>query len=165
MKTLLLNIQSRLNAKIDYLAAKDATEKAVYITTDGIIPDITGFPAIALKDGRSDYVLSGGTLAPGALADEYNGEFDLRMEVRVTAFVQLLREEEVITGLGNEKGILDLLGDIRAALTGWLPDAAYNVPLIPVSEGESTVFVNDEAESGPTYIQSKEIIFTCARQV
>ena len=161
MKDALLKIKERLSGGIDYLATKSADERAVYITADRTIPRVTDYPAIALKDGSESYSLSGGTLAPGAAADTYEGEFEKFFTVEVTAFVRLYVEEDLITGNGDNKGILDLVEDIKALLTGWLPGAAYTMPLVPVESGPSQVFT-DEAQT--VYIQMKTITFSLSRQ-
>lgn len=162
MKTLLLKIKDRLHEKLTYLPMKGPDERAIYITTDGTLPEITDFPAVGLKDGEALYELNGGP-APTAVAGEYDAEFDKQMTVEVTAFVQLHRTEGVITGDGTVKGILDVVGDIKTALEGWLPDAAYNEPLIPVREGASQVYVDRDGEKAE-FVQTKLIIFRCARQ-
>lgn len=164
MKDALLKIKERLSLKLDYLATKSIDEKAVYIVTDRTaLPVISGFPAIALKDGEEIYDLSGGTLNPTGVADEYEGEFDKSMTVEVTAFVRICREEDIITGDVNEKGILELVDDIKAALTGWLPPSTYNAPLVPVRSSASQVAIEEDGEK-QTYIQMKTITFRFAKQ-
>lgn len=149
----LLAIQTRLGSQLTYLAKKNATDKAIYIMTDRVIPEITDFPAIGLKDGNITYNIIGGTMAGGA-------EFEEILQIKVTAFVELLRQEEVITGDGHGKGILEVAGDIKAALLGYLVNTAALDPLTILSEGESQVMSSDTV-----MIQMKELIFTCTKQV
>lgn len=164
MKDALLKIKERLSSKLDYLATKSIDEKAVYIATERTaLPVISDFPAIALKDGEEVYELAGGTLNPTDTAGEYSGEFDKTMTVEVTAFVRIRREEDIITGDVNEEGILDLVGDIKTALTGWLPADEYNAPLVPVRSSASQVVIEEDGER-QTYIQMKTITFRFAKQ-
>ncbi len=167
MNDLLKKTKVRIHEKLTYLPMRSADERAVYITTGRTIPRMTAFPAIALKDGSTDHKLIGGTLSPGAVEGEYDGVFDDDMNIHVTGFVQIFREEDdLITGDGKEKGIVELMDDVLAALTGWLPGTAYNYPLIPIRTEQSQIFEDiQEPDPGSTFmVQSKEIIFACAKQ-
>lgn len=155
MKNALLKIKEQLDSSISYLATKSAVEKAIYITTGRNVPNITDFPAIALKDGAIAYNLAGVPITAGA-------DLEAVMRVRVTAFINLYREEDIITGNDNEKGIIDLADDIKAALNGYNPDEVNGSPFIIETEAESQVMVDDE---GQVYIQTKELVFKRFTQV
>lgn len=156
MKETLLKIRERLSDQLDYLAQKSSLEKAVYIiSADNRIPRITGFPAITLKDGPIDYTLAGGTFAVG-------GEFQADLTVKVTVFVKLWREEDILTGNDAEKGILDIAGDVLTALTGYNPDETDGSPLFIIREGESYIFEDDD---GTELVQGKDLVFRTFKQV
>ena len=161
MRDALLKVQARLDEKIDYLATKSRKDKAIYINNDGVVPEISNFPAIALKDGPAKYTVIGGKVSPTAVADEFTGKYEKEFTIEVTGFIEMLRDEG-ITGDGVEKGILEFIEDIKAALAGWLPDATtYTEPLLPLSEEGSQVLMDEEEQ---VYIQFKTITFSCMKQ-
>lgn len=156
MKDLIEAIRERLSDQLTYLPMKDGSKRAVYITTDGLPPKITDFPAIALKDGPEDFTVEGGTMVDSA-------EFEKTMMVHVTAFVQLYREEELLTGDGSAKGILEVAEDILTALLLWLPSSVYVIALIVDNIDESQIHGAEEGET--VYIQSKTLTFITKKQV
>ena len=153
MRETLLKIQARLDNTLDYLPMKSATERAIYILTSNEVPEITDYPAIGIKDGDENYDLEGGTMADGA-------EFDQQMEVVVTAFVEMLRKEEVIVGDGSGmKGILEVADDIKASLNGFDLGEGYTAPLI-LKRGKACQAMSSDTVS----IWMKEMFFACSKQ-
>lgn len=140
----LLMTKARIDAKLLYLPSKNVTEGAVYITTDGVVPEITDYPAIALKDGEEIY-------QPLDNAIDENTLF-----IRVIIFVELLREEDIITADGSIKGVLKVAKDVKKALTRFEPDGVgkgqmFIVRALPSQE------MSDEDET--VFIQTKELVF------
>ena len=149
MKEALLKIKTRLKTQVGYLADTS------YITTDGIISSITAFPAVGIKDGPSPRKHVGGVLGAG-------GEFDKKITVKVTAFVEMLADDEsAVMGDGIHRGILDVMEDITEALDGFDMGDGYTAPLISSGEEESQVLADEDEQ---VYIQMQTATFTCSKQ-
>ena len=153
MKDTLLKVKARLDSQLDYLPMKDGTERAIFITTESVIPEVADFPAIGIKDGPVSYELASGTMNGAA-------DFVVSLLIKVTVFVRLYRTEEIITGDGTEKGVLEVAADVKDALLGWNPDPDNGMPLLIEAEGESQILSDDTV-----LIQAKELTFKHLKQV
>jgi len=153
MKETLLKIKERLDAQLPYLPMKNGSERAVYIMTDRVVPEVADFPAIGLKDGAVSYELENVSMLDGA-------DYQATMHIKVTVFVRLYREEDIVTGDGTERGVLDVAEDVKDALNGYNPAPPGGIPLFIESEEESRILSDDTV-----LIQTKELTFKRLKQV
>lgn len=102
--------KEKLNIDIAYLAQKNLTEKAIFLGTGNTVPQVSGFPALLLKDGSEAY----------KNLDGVQDEKTLFIEVII--FVQLLKTEGALIGDVSTKGVLEIADDVKASLRGFKPD-------------------------------------------
>lgn len=147
MKDLLTAIKSELQLEIDYVRNSD-----IYISEHVIIiPNAIRFPAIGIKDGPITYKI------------ETQVQEEDTLDVTIAAYVQLQKTEASIMGddSTNNKGVLDMIGDILTALThnklGGIVDTA-----IPVSSTGSEPITDDE---GTVAIQMKTVTMRYTKEV
>jgi hypothetical protein len=102
MKALLQAIKSRLENQLNYI------KKVHYLVDEDLLPAATGFPCIGLKDGNISY-------------EQYAAEGIQKIitEVRVIVYQEILRPEAPVMGYGNEKGVLEIAADVKAALDNY----------------------------------------------
>ena len=127
MKAILSAVKSRLRSEISYARNDD-----VYITEDERMVRTQGdYPAIGIKDSTITYLTE-------------DKIFTSTFLVSITGYIRLYKPESGIMGddsTGN-KGILDLLSDIKTALHDYLLE--YDVHLaIPLSQSPSTLLGNE----------------------
>lgn len=102
--------KEKLNIDITYLAQKNAAEKAIFLGTGNTVPQVSGFPALLLKDGSESYKNLDGSQDENTLF------------IEVIIFQQLLKTEGALTGDGRIKGVLEIAEDVKASLRGFKPD-------------------------------------------
>ena len=134
MKTLLEAMRTRIAEQVLYLGG----EKAVHFVPDRFaLPETTPFPCVGLKDGA---VMQHYYLGAARQKAELN--------VEIICYVQIFEYGAAIIGKGTEKGILDVLYDVRTALEWWAP-ADYRWVNGDVSEDASQA-INVMNEAGET---------------
>jgi len=134
MKPLLTAIRSKLRADLSYVRDRD-----IFITEDeALLPRQVKFPAVALKDGD----------VANRLDDK--DTIEQQMEVRVTAYAQILKPEESIMG---SAGVLQMAADITASLQENTLGLTGVYDAFAVSEEASETF-GDEQEM----IQKKTVV-------
>ena len=103
MKTLLKNAQQSLRDKFGYIRSVD-----IFITPhENFIPRGTQFPAIGIKDGGIDRTrLMGGE------------QEDQILTITYIPYVRFFSSDQVIIGTDVEKGLLDVVEELHAALKG-----------------------------------------------
>lgn len=128
MKSIITKIKARLQSQISYVKDSD-----VYITEDErLLRNQGNYPAIGIKDGGITYNLP-------AVDTE-----DDTLNVTVCGYVRLYKPEAAIIGdvSTNRKGVLDLLADIKAALTDYNLDDSVDLAL-PESETASELLIDE----------------------
>jgi len=142
MKDLLNAIKSQLQNELTYVRDSD-----VFVAEDeNLISGQVKFPAIGLKDGSVAWSIT----SQGPLKTQ-------TLSVRVIAYVSILRPEASIMGDNQQKGVLDIIDDIRAALDENTLNGTVNNAEV-VSEAESEL-IGDEEDA----IQKKSITFRYER--
>lgn len=130
MKTLITNIKTKIQADIDYVRDSD-----VFVTEDAdAIPQAVKFPAIGIKDG------------PVTRTELAGGMWEVTLEVKVIAWVQLSKPAAAVMGDGGNKGVLDMAADINASLDENLLAIAGMQSAFSPAETESELF-GDEKEA------------------
>ena len=120
MKTLLTSLQSHIVDGMDYLGGI----KAVHLLPDeNLLPETTSFPCIGLKDGGIDH-------------KEFTNAARQFMSVELFAFVSISSADEAIVGKGDDKGILDVMSDLKTAALFYEP-SGYVAQHNAFSEGPS----------------------------
>jgi len=128
MKDLLNAIKSQLQNDLTYVRDSD-----VFVTEDEVaIPEQVKFPAIGLKDGSVVWTIT----SRGPLKTQ-------TLSVRVIAYVSILRPEASIMGDNQQKGVLDIIDDIKAALDENTLDGTVNNAEV-VSEAESELVIDEK---------------------
>jgi len=128
VKDLLLAIKAELQSTVTAVLARD-----VYITEDiHLIRNAGGYPALALKDGGTDFALESSINETDTLT------------VTIAVYVKLLKDEAGIIGdsAANQPGVLDLAGEVIAALRDNTLGGVVDLAL-PVSVGESVTLAID----------------------
>ncbi|MCK4786210.1 MAG: hypothetical protein KAV87_20805 [Desulfobacteraceae bacterium] len=123
--------KEKLNVDINYLAQKNATEKAIFLGTENTVPKVSAFPALLLKDGSETYNNLDGT------------QDEKTLHIEVTIFVQLLKTEGAITGDGLTKGVLEVADDVKASLRGFKPDGEEGWEMDIASSAPSQTLSNE----------------------
>jgi hypothetical protein len=130
MKALLTALQTRTIAQLTYLGG----EKAVHLLAgEDLLPETTPFPCVGFKDGT--------------VGNEYiSGASRKTFTVEIYGYVAIHDPEHILIGKGTQKGILDLIDDVKAAFerydhTGylWSPEGVQEFPSVPMSGRESLV--------------------------
>lgn len=102
MKTLMTSIQTALRASagLSYLRKDDA-----YISpTVNYMPDLIRSVGIGIVPG------------PQGRVEKLGGRMDVTRTVRIAVFVNLLKPDSAVIGIGSNKGLLDVCDDIDAVL-------------------------------------------------
>ncbi len=137
MKTLILATQAQLQADLSYVRDRD-----VFITEDeDLIPAQVKFPAVGIKDGSEKYDIETGNQESGELY------------LDIIAYVRLSKPGAAIMGDAStgKKGVLDIVKDIKASLSGQHLGGIVETA-VPVESGGSEA-MGDEEEA----IQKKRI--------
>jgi hypothetical protein len=144
MRALLEAMKIRIADQVLYLGG----DKAVHLLVDeNAIPASTSFPCVGLKDGPVINEYKVGMSPPVK-----------HLDVDIIGFVLINDPESVIIGKGNEKGILDLMEDLRAALEHWAP-TDYTFMNGTINETPSSYMTNEE-----TLVQKKKMTITWRRR-
>lgn len=105
MKTLLTSLQERIANELDYLGGV----KAVHLLPDeDLLPETTSFPCVGLKDGDIDH-------------RELTNASRQFMNVDLIAFVSIAGSDAGIIGKNDDKGILDVMADLKDAVKDYEP--------------------------------------------
>jgi len=127
MKVLLSVLRTRIHTELTYLGG----EKAVHLLPDeDLLPESTPFPCVGLKDGDVE----------NHYASSSN---EVTLTVDIIAYVRINSPEAVIIGKGTQEGILDVVDDLKDALTGYDPTGYACYPEIPSEARSQTVATQD----------------------
>ena len=145
MKNLLTAIKTQLQTKLTYVRNGD-----IFVTpAENYLPAHVKFPCVGIKDGAIEREIV-----------EFSGVTEERLRVLLAAFVQIVKEEDSLIGVGATKGLLDMVDDIRTALDDNLLAQASMLSNFCIEERASEMF-GDEKE----LIQQKVIVYEYVRHV
>ena len=139
MKALLLAIQVKLRAGLSYIRDGD-----IYIAPhENYIPNTVRPPCVGIKDGRI------------VRHELPSGMWGVTLQVILAIYVMLAKEEATIVGdaASGQKGILEIAGDIHAALDENLLGISGMIEAFSPTESPSTLF-----GTGP-YLEQKLVTY------
>lgn len=143
MKTLVQAIQTALRSGIDYIRDADI----VIVPHINFLPNEVRLPAIGIKDG------------PVRRTELAGGMMRYAMQVKIAAWVQLMKEEAAIIGdIAGEgrKGVLDTATDIHAILDeNLLSISGMTKAVSAANEPESEMIL----DAGKPVMQRKVLIY------
>lgn len=145
MKELLTYVKARLIDKLDYIRAGD-----IYITPDiDLVPKSCRRPCIGITDG------------PVARRELIADVIESDLTVMVTVYVGIQKTEAALMGdtATNDKGTLDIIADVNAALNEYLPTSDY---IYAFADAESKT---DSVSDGQTAMARETITFLFQKQM
>jgi len=121
MKDLLTALRMRIATQLTYLGG----EKMVHVVEDeDILPNTTAFPCVGLKDGP-------------VINSYYINARRRLLVVHIIGYVLMNAEEASVMGKGNQKGVLEIIEDLKTALVQYDPTGYVNVTDEAIDEAES----------------------------
>lgn len=98
MKTVLSNIETKLEADLNYI------KKVAIVPHELLIPNTAGFPAIGIMDS-------------GDVIHRFQSQVTRKMTVSIVVYQKILEDRAAsVMGGQSEKGVLEITDDIWAAL-------------------------------------------------